>query len=308
MSYIPYCCSFKSKNGIPLFLCLLALIVLVPSLSAMASSSSRLAGQRVLVTGGGRGIGRAMALIFSREGAKVAISSRTRSELEETMALAGPHVCMSKDESSSSHSASMDMYVADVTNVESVESMVKSIVEKWGGIDILINNAGRGQAHKGTLETLDANEFHNLLLLNVVSVHIVTSSVLRHAMLPAQRGKIINVSSKAGKMAIPHMSQYCASKFALEGMTATMAADLQDKNIQVNSLSPGMVNTQSFPKPDGKKGVRSAESVEDGLMALLMDDRVTGHYLHVDELDQARAKGLQDRAAMKPINEAAFNP
>ena len=53
-----------------------------------------------------------------------------------------------------------------------------------------------------------------------------------------------------------------------------------------------MVNTKSFPKPDGKKGVRTAESVEDGLMALLADDEITGHYLHVDELDQAREKGL----------------
>ena len=68
-----------------------------------------------------------------------------------------------------------------------------------------------------------------------------------------------------------------------------------------------MVNTKSFPKPDGKEGVRTAESVEDGLFALL-EGGVTGHYIHVDELDEARAKGLEDRVALKPVRETPFSP
>lgn len=277
----------------------------------MASSKMRLTGQRVLVTGAGRGIGRAIALICSQEGAQVAISSRTATELDETKALASQleSVVCSSDGDDDQKASSMESFVADGTNPKEVEAMVEQIVEKWGGIDILINNAGRGQAAKGTLETLEASELQSLLLLNVVGVHIVTSSVLRLAMLPAENGKIVNISSKAGKVGLPMMSQYVASKFALEGMTASLAAELKDKNIQVNSVSPGMVNTKSFPKPDGKKGVRTAESIKDGLMAFLLnEERVTGHYLHVDELDQARAKGLDDHAAMKPINEPTFNP
>mmetsp|Transcript_33714 Transcript_33714/g.70875 ORF Transcript_33714/g.70875 Transcript_33714/m.70875 type:complete len:284 (-) Transcript_33714:1024-1875(-) len=271
------------------FLCLIALNPVI----AMTCPSSRLINQRVLVTGAGRGIGRAIALICSREGAKVAITSRTRSELEETASLA------------SSDSPSMSIHVANVTNTSQVEDTVKSIVAKWGGIDILINNAGGSQKAKGPLETLPSDELRSILELNVVSVHAVTSAVLRHSMLPAGRGRIVNISSKAGKVGLPTYSHYCASKFALEGMTAALAEEVKDKGIEVNTLSPGMVNTRSFPKPEGKAGVRSAESVADSLFALL-EGGVTGHYVHADELDTTRDNGLKDKAALKPIKEAPF--
>jgi short-subunit dehydrogenase len=160
------------------------------------------------------------------------------------------------------------------------------------------------QRAKGSSETLDSDDLRSLLDLNVVSVHIVTSAVLRQSMLE-NGGRIVNISSRAGKMGLPTVSFYCESKFALEGLTAAMAEELKDKNISINTLSPGMVNTKSFPKPEGKKGVRSAESVRDGLFVLL-ESNVTGHYLHVDELDQARERGLHDSAALKPIREPSF--
>jgi len=201
----------------------------------------------------------------------------------------------------------MSIHVADVTNVSQVEEMVKSVCEQWGGIDILINNAGGSQKNKGTLENLPSEDLLNILNLNVVGVHVVTSAVLRHVMLPAQNGKIVNISSRAGKVGLPTYSHYCTSKFALEGMTAALAEEVKDKGIMCNTLSPGMVNTRSFPKPEGKKGVRSAESVEDTLFALL-EGGVTGRYVHADELDEARAKGMEDGVALKPIREEIFQP
>ena len=201
----------------------------------------------------------------------------------------------------------MSLHVADVTNEAEIEDTVATIVKQWGGIDVLINNAGTSQKQKGTLETLSTVDLRNLLDLNVVGVHIVTAAVLRQAMLPANNGKIVNISSRAGKVGLASMSHYCASKFALEGLTAAVAEEVRDKGIQVNSLSPGMVNTRSFPKPEGRKGVRSAESIEDGFFTLL-EGGVTGYYLHADELDEAREKGLDDAAALKSIREAIFSP
>ena len=236
------------------------------------------------------------SLLYSRT--RNDTQSRTKSELKETASLATSNY-------SNDDCPSMSLHVADVTNVSEVEDAIAAIVNKWGGIDILINNAGTSQQPKGTLETLSADDLRNLLDLNVVGVHIVTSAVLRQSMLPAKNGKIINIGSRAGKVGYPTNSHYCATKFALEGLTAALAEELRDKGIQVNSYAPGLVNTRSFPKPEGRKGVRSAESIEDGFFTVL-EGGVTGHYLHADELDEAREKGLEDGVALKPIREALF--
>lgn len=282
----------KAASSLHLLTILLSLFTIL-NMSTVAALTNRLSGQRVLITGAGRGIGQAMAAICAKQGAaKVAIASRTESELMETMEL------MNVGTESSLH-------VTDLTNQEQVQDMVDSIVSKWGGIDILINNAGAAQRSKGPFEELESDDLVNILNLNVVAVHRVTSAVIKSKAME-RGGRIINISSKAGKIGIPTMSFYVASKFALEGLTATMAVELKDRGITVNSISPGMVNTQSFPKPGGKAGVRTAGSIEDGLFALLDSHGVTGHYLHVDELDAARAQGWDDSAALKPINEATF--
>ena len=126
-------------------------------------------------------------------------------------------------------------------------------------------------------------------------------------MLQRGEGRIINVSSRAGKLGIASMGPYVATKFAVEGLTATLAAELAKEapGILVNSISPGMVDTAAFPKAPGRPGVRSAESIRDGFLHVLSSGR-TGHYLHVDEWDMAVAAGQPD-AALKPINELTFS-
>jgi 3-oxoacyl-[acyl-carrier protein] reductase len=267
-------------------------VLLLISLDCCTMATSlRLSGQRVLVTGAGRGIGRAIAQLCAAEGARVALTARTTLELEETARL------LPKGQSL--------VLTADVTSDEQVESLVQAVVQAWGGIDILVNNAGGAQASKGLLHELPAVNLTRLLDLNVVSVHRVTAAVLKHAMLAQQSGKIINISSRAGKQGLPQMSSYVASKFALEGLTATLAAELKDQGITVNSISPGMVDTRSFPKAPEKRGVRTPESIANGLWTVL-ESPSSGHYLHVDELDSAVAQGFSPSTALKPINELGF--
>jgi meso-butanediol dehydrogenase/(S,S)-butanediol dehydrogenase/diacetyl reductase len=279
------------------------LFALILLLAPTTVSTMLLQGKRVLVTGAGRGIGRAIALICQDQGAQVAVASRTASQLEETVALAAASSKNTEDGDDCDAKGTMLSLACDVTNPTQVESMVQKIVDQWGGLDILINNAGGAQPTKGTVESLsDPQELMQLLQLNVVGVHMVTSTVLRLAM--KKDGHILNISSKAGKVGLANMSFYVASKFALEGLTATWAKELEEKQIVVNSISPGMVDTQSFPKAPGRPGVRSAESIEDGLMmALTAPMKFSGHYVHVDELDMVRKCELPDWAAWKKIDE-----
>ncbi|KAL3929146.1 MAG: hypothetical protein SGBAC_012340 [Bacillariaceae sp.] len=265
-----------------------------------------LQGKRVLVTGGGRGIGRAIALICYQQGARVAIASRTKSELQETMDLSSSWLPPSDSCDSETPTPMMKLYEADVTSKQSVEAMVHNINEQWGGLDILINNAGGAQKNKGAVDSLDSDDLQALLQLNVIGPQIVTSAVLQHCM--PKDGHILNISSKAGKVGLPNMSFYVASKFALEGLTACWAKELADRQIVVNSISPGMIDTKSFPKAPGKAGVRSSESIQDGLLlALTAPPEYSGHYLHVDELDVVRKAGLPETAAWKAIDEAKFS-
>ena len=195
-------------------------------------------------------------------------------------------------------------YVCDVTNQTQVENMIQNIIQDWGGIDILVNNAGTAQQPKGPVDTLDAENLSSLLQLNVVAQHIVTSTVLRLNAIPSSGGHILQISSKAGKVGLENYSFYVASKFALEGLTSSWSKELKNRNIVVTSLSPGAINTQSFPKPSGKKGVRSVESIKDAvMMSLTAPMKYTGHYLHADELDLIRSKGLPDIKAWKSIDE-----
>ncbi|KAL3923125.1 MAG: hypothetical protein SGILL_001836 [Bacillariaceae sp.] len=262
-----------------------------------------LEGKRVLVTGAGRGIGKSIALICHEKGAHVAIMSRTQKELDETVKMATD----TKDQNDCT--STMTTHVADVTNPQQVEATIQEIVKNWGGLDILVNNAGGSQNPKGAVDTLeDPNKLMSLLQLNVVGPHIVTNAVTRLAM--PKDGRILNISSKAGKVGLQNYSWYVASKFALEGMTSSWAKELASKNIVVNSLSPGMVNTQSFPKPEGKPGVRTPESIKDCLlMALTCDAKYTGHYVHADEYDIVVEKKGKAAAseAWKRIDEEPFS-
>lgn len=185
----------------------------------------RLEGRVALITGAGRGIGRAIALAYAKEGANLGLSARTASELEETarqVKALGAQACV---------------LLADVTDEYQVQDMVEGTLERFSSIDILVNNAGM-VGPVGALQDNNISHWVQTIQLNVIGVFLCCKAVLP-TMVAQDSGKIINMSGVGGR----NMSAYGASKAALVDITENLCLELAGKNIQVNAMSPGSIHT-----------------------------------------------------------------
>jgi NAD(P)-dependent dehydrogenase (short-subunit alcohol dehydrogenase family) len=188
----------------------------------------RLQGKIALITGGGRGIGRAIALAFAHEGADVALSARTEAEINrvaEEVAALGRQACATP---------------CDVTDQERVGLMVKAVLERFGRIDILVNNAGTGRSIP-FLKT-DLNMWNQMMALNATSMYLVTQAVVGE-MLARKYGRVINIVSTAGKIPFRYCTAYVASKHAALGFTRALALELAGSGVTVNAICPGWVGS-----------------------------------------------------------------
>jgi NAD(P)-dependent dehydrogenase (short-subunit alcohol dehydrogenase family) len=198
--------------------------------------NSQLAGKKVLVTGASSGIGKATTLALVRLGASVALVSRNpHSVIAEAIAAR-------KDDS-----VLVKAYELDLSDVGSVAIAIKKIVADFGGIDVLINNAG--MAYIGEMIDMPLADWQKILDLNLTSVFQCIQAVLP-IMRQQQNGAILNVASIAAKQAFPKWGAYSASKFALLGMTQALAAEEQSHGIKVMSICPGSVNTPLWDTVD----------------------------------------------------------
>jgi len=191
-------------------------------------ASGRLKNRVALITGAGRGIGQAIALRFAKEGADLVLNARHRETLEKTRDLAADT------------GRRIELFPADVSDRAAVEAMVSRAIARFGRIDVLVNNAGIYQPApfmEYTPEDLD-----RILKVNLYGPFHVSQCVLAH-MLPAGRGKIVNVASTAGKWASNNQSIYNMSKHALVGMTRCLALEMAPRGIQVNAVCPYVVET-----------------------------------------------------------------
>ena len=184
-----------------------------------------------LVTGGGRGIGRGIALVMARNGADVAVVDLNLDDAEsvsaEIAALGRAAVAVK----------------ADVADQACVNSMVDAILERFGRIDILVNNAGVIAAPGWESRELPSDEDWDLIMsINVRGVARVTETVAPH-MMKQRYGKIVNIASIAGRLGSRTSSPYSASKSAVISMTQTAAVELADYNINVNAICPGLLWT-----------------------------------------------------------------
>ncbi|WP_165997847.1 SDR family oxidoreductase [Bacillus sp. Cs-700] len=182
-----------------------------------------------VVTGGGRGIGKAMARALSEAGAKVAIVGRTSNILEETA------VELSKETN-----GTVLPFVYDVTKEESIKEFVTDIHEKLGSITILINNAGK--TVRKSIEELEPSEWDDVMETNVKSVYMMTRAVLPD--LKEQQGsRIINIASMASEVGLPFSTPYGPSKAAVVQLSKQLAQELSPLGITVNAISPGFIKT-----------------------------------------------------------------
>ncbi|MGB7623529.1 MAG: SDR family oxidoreductase [Terriglobia bacterium] len=187
----------------------------------------RLVNQVALVTGGGQGIGRAIALALAREGAAVSLCGRNPKPLEkvaEELAEFGVQVLVT---------------ACDVSREDEVIQLVDTTAERLGGLTILVNNAGVA-GPTASIAELTMQDWNETIGVNLTGAFLCSRAALKY-MVPRRRGKIINIASIAGTRAYPLRAPYSVSKWGMLGFNRTLAAELGEYNIQVNAICPGPV-------------------------------------------------------------------
>jgi len=187
-----------------------------------------LKGKNALITGAGKGLGRAMAIALAHEGVNVGLMARTEADLQE----------LAKEIENLNVRAVIA--VADVSSIDSVNAAVAQIKSKLGVIDILINNAGVGAF--GSFMELEPAKWEEIIKINLFGAYYVTRAVLPE-MIERKTGDIINVSSTAGQRGAAVTSAYSASKFGLIGLSESLMQEVRKHNIRVSTLTPSTIAT-----------------------------------------------------------------
>ncbi|MEC4117581.1 3-ketoacyl-ACP reductase [Myroides phaeus] len=185
-----------------------------------------LKGKKAIITGGGRGLGKATAIAFAQEGIDVAITGRNEKTLQATV----------KEIEALGVKATYAVF--DVTDKAKVKSEIAAVIERLGGVDILVNNAGISEFGKFT--DMPAERWEEILLTNVMGVYNVTREVLPH-LIDKNEGDIFNVASTAGLNGNATTSAYSASKFAVIGLSESLMKEVRKNNIRVCTLTPSTI-------------------------------------------------------------------
>lgn len=206
-------------------------------------TSQRLSGKTAIVTGGGSGIGRAIARLFAQEGAQVVAAGRTLAALEETMAGLGGEI-----------------HVCDVTAPDQVARLFAETRLDYGRIDVLINNAG-ASGPVAPLATVDLDEWRQCVELNLFGALYCMREAAR--IMSAQKGgSIVNMSSLMGLKGYPMRTAYSATKFALIGITEALAREVGPDGVRVNALCPGAISGELMDRVVARRAEAEGKTPE----------------------------------------------
>lgn len=186
----------------------------------------KLEGKKAIITGGGRGLGKAVAAALAEEGVSVVITGRNEQNLQETV-----EQLIAKGQKAA-------YVVFNVANQQEVNDGINKAVELLGGLDIVINNAGVGDF--GSLEQMPAETWEHVIQTNLFGVYYVSQAAHPHLKANGQ-GDVVNVASTAGLKGAPNMSAYCASKAAVISLSQSMMAEWRKQNIRVFTLTPSTI-------------------------------------------------------------------
>lgn len=241
----------------------------------------KLAGKVALVTGGSRGIGRAIVQAFAREGAHVAFVYHSNSQAADELVQA---LKLDQREAVA--------FQADVKSKEACDAVVEQVLAKWGRIDILVNNAG--VIRDGLLATMSEENWNEVIQTNLNSVFNYTQAVTR-PMMSQRSGRIINMSSVASEMGNQGQSNYAASKGGINGFTKCFATEVGRRGITVNAIAPGFIETdmteavrnaaeETIKKMIPLRRLGKPEDIANLAVFLASDDAdyITGQVIEVD--------------------------
>ncbi|TXE09654.1 3-ketoacyl-ACP reductase [Seonamhaeicola algicola] len=189
---------------------------------------SNLKNKKAIITGGGRGLGKATAIAFAKEGIDIAITGRNETVLKETIT------------ELESLGVKAIYAVFDVGNYSAVKKGINDIITRLGGVDILVNNAGI--AAIGSFLEMPVEQWEQTIQTNVMGMYYVTKEVLPH-LIDKNEGDIFNVASTAGLNGNPNISAYSASKFAVIGMSESLMKEVRKNNIRVITLTPSTIES-----------------------------------------------------------------
>lgn len=255
-------------------------MTMVQGLSSLGGWEKRrlveLRGRVVIVTGAGGGIGLATAEAFAREGCRVAVCDRREDLLEGAR------------ERLEGRAGGVLAAVVDVSEERQVRGFVEAVVERWGRVDVLVNNAGYG-AHKPFLE-MEAEEIHAQMGTNYMGAVHAAKAALEH-MVTAGRGHVINVVSVVAKFPVPNSGAYAATKAALDSLSLTLRAELSESGVAVTAVYPTATRNTNFFKTSGSPA-------EQGIARIFMKEPTAVAEAVVGAAKRPRAEvhvGLQTR-------------